>query len=144
MVGAARWLFGATSASVSRDPTVDDENEMQPMHALDALEAQGRMTWSEARHGWTAAPDDVVEALSRDGFEECTGVTTPSRQNLQPAGGMWQGVNPRTRSVTSIIWVNQPLRARALVFITIDGEAYGDRAFSSLERDPYKDDGGES
>ena len=35
MVGAARWLFGATSASVSRDPTVDDENEMQPMHALD-------------------------------------------------------------------------------------------------------------
>jgi hypothetical protein len=50
----ARWLFGATSDSVLRDPTVDDENEMQPM------------------------------------------------------------------------------------------EAYRDRAFSSLERDPYKDDGGES
>jgi hypothetical protein len=58
---------------------------------------------------------DVVEALSRDGFEECQRETT-SRQNLQPAGGVWQGVNPGTGSV----------------------------AFSSLERDPYTDDGGES
>jgi hypothetical protein len=66
----ARWLLGATSASVSRDPAVDDENEMQPVHALDELEAQVRMA--------------------------------------------------------------------------IDGEADRDRAFSSLERDPYKDDGGES
>jgi hypothetical protein len=123
---------------------VDGENEIQPMRALDELEAQGRMTWTEVRHGWTAAPHDVVEALSRDGFEECTRVTTPSRQNLQPAGSMWHGVNPRTRSVTSVTWVNQPRRAPALVFITIDGEAYRDRAFSSLERDPYKDDGGES
>jgi len=49
---------------------VDDENEMQPVHALDELEAQVRMA--------------------------------------------------------------------------IDGEADRDRAFSSLERDPYKDDGGES
>ena len=102
------------------------------------------MTWSEARHAWAAAPDDVVGALSRDGFEECTRETTPSRQNLQPAGGMWRGVNPGTGSVAFVIWVTQPQPARALVFITIDGEAYRDRAFSSLERDPYKDDGGES
>jgi hypothetical protein len=66
----AGWLLGATSASVFQDPTVNDQNEMQPVHALDELEAQGRMT--------------------------------------------------------------------------IDGEADRDRAFSSLERDPYKDDGGES
>jgi len=30
MMGAARWLFGATSA-----------NEMQPIQSLDELEAQG-------------------------------------------------------------------------------------------------------
>jgi hypothetical protein len=101
------------------------------------------MTWSEARHGWAAAPDDVVEALTSDGFE-CRRDTTPSRQNLQPAGGMWHGINPGTGSVASVVWVNQPRRARALVFITIDGEAYRGPALSSLERDPYKDDGGES
>jgi hypothetical protein len=71
---------------------------MQLIHGLDQLEAQGRMTWIEARHGWATVPDDVVEALSRDG----------------------------------------------LVFIAIDGEARRDHAFSSLERDPYADDGGES
>ena len=76
------------------------------------------MTWIEARHGWAAVPDDVVEALSRDGL--------------------------RTGSVASVVWVNPPRRARALVFIAIDGEARRDHAFSSLERDPYTDDGGES
>jgi hypothetical protein len=71
------------------------------------------MTWIEAQHGWAAAPDDVVAALSKDGFEECRR-ETGSRQNLQPAGGVWQGVNPGTGSVASV------------------------------EPDPYTDDGGES
>src|SRR5437660_847302 len=60
-----------------------------------------------------------------------------------PAGGVWQGVNPGTGSVASMVWVNQPRRTRALVFIAIDGESRQDRAFSSRERDPYMDDGGE-
>jgi hypothetical protein len=46
--------------------------------------------------------------------------------------------------VASAISVNQPLRARAPVLTAIDGEPRGDHAFSSLERDPYSDDGGES
>ena len=117
---------------------------MRLIHGLDELEAQGRMTWIEARHGWAAAPDDVVEALSRDSFEERKRETTTSRETLQPAGGVWQGVNPGTGSVASVTWVNPPRRARALVFIAIDGEARRDRAFRSLERDPYTEDGGES
>jgi hypothetical protein len=93
---------------------VNGEHKMQLMRGLDELEARGQMTWIEAQHGWAAAPGDVVDALSRDGFEECQRETTTSRQkNLQPAGGMWQGVDPGTGS-------------------------------SSLERDPYTDDGGES
>ena len=56
--------------------------------------------------------------------------------------GVRQGVNLATGSVASAIWVNQPLRAQ--VFIAIDGESRGDHAFSSIERDPYTDDGGES
>ena len=72
------------------------------------------------------------------------GATSDSAFRAPTVDGVRQGGNPATGSEASPIWVNQPLRARALVFITIDGEAYGDRAFSSLERDPYKDDGGES
>jgi hypothetical protein len=37
-----------------------------------------------------------------------------------------------------------PRRRRATVFIAIDGESFRDDALSSLERDPYEDDGGES
>ena len=143
MMSPARWLLGATSGSASGVPTVDGEKEMQLMHGLAELEAQGRMTWIDAQHGWAAAPDDVVEALSKDGFEECQRETT-SRQKLQPADGAWRGINPGTGSVASVIWVNQPGRARFLVFIAIDGKSRRHQAFSSVERDPYADDGGES
>ena len=87
MMKPARWLLGATSALPSEPRPVDGENKLQP--SLDELQAHGRMTWSEAQHRWIAAPDDVVEALSR----------MASRR---------------------------------------------DHAFSSWERDPYMDDGGES
>ena len=40
--------------------------------------------------------------------------------------------------------MNRPSRARAIVFVAIDGESFRDDALSSLERDPYEDDGGES
>ena len=66
------------------------------------------MSWIGAKHGWGAAPEDIVDALSKDGFEGCR------------------------REATSH------------VFIAIDGESFGDDALSSLERDPYEDDGGES
>jgi len=120
---------------------------MQPMHGLNELRAQSRMTWIEAEHGWGAAPDDVediVGALSKDGFDECKRETTTSRRDLSPAGGVWQGVNLGTGSVASAIWVNQPRQARVIVLIEIDGESLRDHAFSSFERDLYRDDGGES
>ncbi len=66
---------------------------MQPMHGLNELREQGRMTWIEAERGWGAEPEDIVDALSSDGFEECKRETTTSRRDLRPAGGVWQGVN---------------------------------------------------
>jgi hypothetical protein len=84
---------------------------MQLMRGLDELEARGQMIWIEAQHGWAAAPGDVVDALSRDGFEECQRETTTSRQkNLQPAGGMWQGVDPGTGSSGRYPTGRPPLR----------------------------------
>ena len=64
----------------------------------------------------------------------------PGLDELEAQGRMTWG----TGSVASVTWVNPPRRARALVFIAIDGEARRDHAFSGLERDPYTDDGGES
>jgi hypothetical protein len=84
-----------------------------------------------------------VAAFSKDGFEECARKTT-SWRNPGPADGAWQGVNPGTGSVASATWVNRLRRARAMVFIAIDGQPLRDHAFRSLERDPYTDDGGES
>jgi hypothetical protein len=116
---------------------------MQPMHGLNELREQGRMTWIEAERGWGAAPKDIVDALLKDGFEECKRETTTSRRDLRPAGGVWQGLNTTTGSVASAIWVNRPSQARAIVFLAIDGESFRDGALNGLERDPYEDDGGE-
>src|SRR6266851_1662807 len=78
---------------------------MPLMHGLEELRKQGRMTWIEAEHGWSAALEDIVDALSKNGFEECKRETTTSRRDLRPAGGVWQGVNAVTGSVASAIWV---------------------------------------
>ncbi len=80
---------------------------MRPLLGLNELREQGRMTWIEDQRGWVATPEDIVTALSNDGFAECKRETTTSRRDLQPAGGVWQGVNTRTGSVASAIWVNQ-------------------------------------
>ena len=80
------------------------------------------MTWLEAERGWVVAPEDIVRALSTDGFEECKRETTTSRRDSRPAGGLWQGINIRTGAVASAIWVNRLLSRQAMVFITVDGE----------------------
>lgn len=94
---------------------------MQPLHGLDELRGRGGMGWIEEEKGWAAAPEDVMGALSKDGFDECKRETTTSRRDTRPAGGVWQGVNRHTGSVASAIWVNRPTSPQAIVFITIDG-----------------------
>jgi hypothetical protein len=89
--------------------------------SLDELRGLGSMGWMEEEKGWVATPEDIMGALSKDGFEECKRETTTSRRDIQPAGGVWQGVNRHTGSVASAIWVNRPMSPQAVVFITIDG-----------------------
>jgi hypothetical protein len=112
------------------------------MSAVDDLRGQGRMTWIKAERGWVAAPEDIVTALSTDGFEECKREMTTSRRDSRPAGGLWQGINPRTGAVASAIWVTRLRSPQAMVFITVDGELLqGD--VSDLEPNSYREDGGE-
>jgi hypothetical protein len=113
------------------------------MHGLDELRETGGMTWIEEARGWGAAPEDIVDALSKDGFQECKRETTTSRRDLRPAGGVWQGVNARTGSVASATWVERPRGMRPIVFITIDGESIKNHGVLGLEPNPSAEDGGE-
>ena len=68
-------------------------------------------------------PEDMVNVLAKEGFGECKRETTTSRRDGHPAGGVWQGVDPRTGSVASAVWVNHAKWPPALVFIEVDGES---------------------
>jgi hypothetical protein len=100
---------------------------MQHVFGLDELRGRGGMGWVEKENGWLATPEDIMGALSQDGFDECKRETTTSRRDTRPAGGVWQGINRHTGSVASAIWVNRATWPQALVFITIDGVPVTDR-----------------
>jgi hypothetical protein len=93
------------------------------MTSLNELREQGQMTWSEHEQGWSGTPGEILDALAADGFNECKREMTSSRRDCRPVGGVWQGVNPLTNSVASLIWVARPAAQPATLFIEIDGEA---------------------
>lgn len=108
------------------------------MASLNDLRALGRMTWSEDERGWVGVPDEILDALGNDGFDQCKREMTTSHRDCRPAGGLWQGVNTRTGSVASAIWVTRPAPPQAMVFIQIDGESMGREG-----RDPDEEEGGQ-
>ena len=93
------------------------------MASLNELREQGQMAWSEREQGWIGTPGKIFDALAADGFNECKREMTSSRRDCRPVGGVWQGLNPQTRSVASLIWVARPAEQAATLFIEIDGEA---------------------
>jgi hypothetical protein len=80
------------------------------------------MTWSAVEHAWIAQPEDVVQALSDEGFQEYKRVEARGRRDRGPAGGVWQGLDARTGAVASAIWVQGAMAPDARVFIEIDGK----------------------
>jgi hypothetical protein len=96
---------------------------MRQMPGFNELRQQRRMSWIAQQHGWVAVPEEIVSALSNEGFEECTRELTTSRPDRLAAGGLWQGFDPRTGSVASATWVNRPAWHYSLVFIEVDGES---------------------
>jgi hypothetical protein len=116
---------------------------MREMIGLAELRQQGRMTWMEPERGWVAAPEEILTALAKDGFAECKRELTTSRSDSRPAGGVWQGVDERTATVASAIWVNRPGWQQAIVFIDIDGQSFEAGGASSPTGDADRDEGGE-
>jgi hypothetical protein len=96
---------------------------MAETNRLDELRRHGRMRWLGDDQGWVARPDDVVDALANDGFEEYKRVEARSGRDRAPHGGMWQGINTRTGAVASAIWVQTGGEREPIVFIDIDGES---------------------
>jgi len=116
---------------------------MREMSGLAELRRHGRMMWTEPQRGWVAAPEEILTALAKDGFEECKRALTSSRSDSRPAGGVWQGVDARTATVASAIWVNRPGWQQAIVFIDIDGQSFEEGGAVSPTGDADRDEGGE-
>jgi hypothetical protein len=94
---------------------------MDTGHGLNDLRQYGRMHWLDGAQGWRAEPDEVVNALAADGFEEYKRETARMPRGGATTGGVWQGLDHRTGAVASTIWVREPTTGAPIVFISIDG-----------------------
>jgi hypothetical protein len=104
--------------AVSRRRAADEEEgHMQGPDRLMELCRGGRMHWTG--EGWLAEPDEVVDALAREGFQECKREIARNPASHAQSGGVWQGLNAQTGAVASAVWVRGG--ERSLVFIEIDG-----------------------
>ena len=70
---------------------------MQGPDRLVELCRGGRMRWTG--EGWLAEPDEVVDALTREGFQECKREVARNPADHAQAGGVWQGLNTQTGAV---------------------------------------------
>jgi hypothetical protein len=103
---------------------MEKEDAMCTTECLNQLREAGRMRWMNLTKGWIADAEEVVNALARDGFEECKHEETRD-PHRHARGGVWQGVNPSTGAVASAVWIVSDARPH-LVFIDIDGEPVRD------------------
>jgi len=92
------------------------------MDTLRQLQQDSRMTWRSDARGWLVQADDVVDTLSRCGYQEYKREVVRSGRERRPAGGMWQGLNIETGSVASVVWVSDGSQDHVTAFIDIDGQ----------------------
>jgi hypothetical protein len=86
------------------------------------MKRDGRLRYAARERAWIAQPDEVVDALAQQGYSEYKREVARNGRNAN--GGMWQGIDARTGSVASAIWVNRPTDTGVLVFIDIDGQPF--------------------
>ncbi len=94
---------------------------MDQLDHFSALREAGRITWRGHERSWLAEPDEVVAALSDDGFREYKREVVRSGRGRPPSGGLWQGMHGGTGAVASALWVCLPEAHETIVFVDIDG-----------------------
>ncbi len=101
------------------------------MQHLNELERQGLMSWRVEEHAWVADPERVVRALTDDGFREYKREIAKDSRSHAASGGMWQGLDPQTCVVATVIWHATPEGPR--VFIEIDGRPFEGSAWTEID-----------
>ncbi|PYM63440.1 MAG: hypothetical protein DMD79_08590 [Candidatus Rokuibacteriota bacterium] len=91
-------------------------------NGLGELRARGRLRWTPAAGCWTAEPGEIIDALTRDGFREFKHELARRTPPAPALGGVWQGLDGRTGSVASALWVEHPGGIDIRMFLAIDGE----------------------
>ncbi len=94
------------------------------MNHLDELRGHGAMSWRAVERAWVADPQGVTRALEDDGFQEYKREIAKASGAHVESGGIWQGLDPRTGTVATVIWVGFPPEQQAHVFIEIGGHAF--------------------
>ena len=91
------------------------------------------MRWRAEDHAWIADPEQVVEALTIDGFDEYRREIAKGGRERATSGGMWQGLDRRTGEVATVIWVAHATPSHSHVFIEIDGRAIEGSAWDEID-----------
>jgi Winged helix-turn-helix DNA-binding len=103
------------------------------MQHLGELENNGAMCWRAEDEAWIADPERVVKALVNDGFAEYRREVARGGRERATSGGMWQGLDPRTGAVATVIWVAHAPPSQAHVFIDIDGRPIEGSAWAEID-----------
>ena len=103
------------------------------MQQITELQHQGAMRWRAEDHAWIADPDQVVGALARDGYGEYRREIAKGARDHAATGGMWQGLDPLTGNVATVIWVNHVGPREVHVFIEIDGRPLEGDAWAEID-----------
>jgi hypothetical protein len=103
------------------------------MQHIAALEHRGEIRWHAEDHAWVADPEHVVQALTSDGYQEYRREIATGARDHTAAGGMWQGLDPRTGTVATVIWVRHAMPEESHVFIEIDGRPVEGDAWAQID-----------
>jgi len=91
------------------------------------------MCWRPEDFAWVADPEDVVAALTHDGFEQYRREIASVGRERAASGGMWQGLDRRSGAVATVIWKALGPSSPSHVFIEIDGRPVEGSAWADVD-----------
>ncbi len=94
---------------------------MNDVERVDRLRANAAIAWSDKEHGWVGDEREIVAALTTLGYYEYKHEVARTRPDTRPAGGVWQGLDPSTGSVASVVWHAREEMPGAVAVVDIDG-----------------------